>query len=105
MGKTYSHPLLILVVDTPTNHPGITRVGVIASRSIGEAVQRNRIRRRIKACLQSVYSTLPSGSDLLFLARKPIATASFIDIQSAVQILLVKAGLEPNDGSTSFTHL
>jgi len=90
-GKSYAHPLLVLLVlanDLPSD-----RFGVIASRSIGNAVQRNRAKRRLRAALEPLYRHTPPGFDLIFLARKPLLQATYPELQAAVQQLLSRAGL------------
>ena len=66
-GKAFVHPKLVLYVMK--NRLGHTRVGITATKKIGNAVHRNRARRVIRAAL---YQTLPydvGGLDLVFVAR------------------------------------
>jgi ribonuclease P protein component len=90
-GKSYAHPLIVFILAPNTLEQ--VRVGVVAGRSLGTAVQRNRAKRRLRACLEPLIACLPGGWDLIFLARKPMDQAEFTDICSAVQLLLKRAGL------------
>lgn len=90
-GKSYPHPLLVLIVYR-TSQPKV-RVGVAAGRSVGGAVQRNRAKRRIRACIDGLLPRLTPGWDLVLLARKPMSAARYSDIQAAIHLLLSKAGL------------
>jgi ribonuclease P protein component len=71
----------------------ISRIGIIAGRSIGNAVRRNRAKRRIREVIRSILSIILPGWDIILLARKPIIDASFKEISSAVFTLLERADL------------
>lgn len=81
----------MLVVDP--NPEGGLRIGVSAGRSVGNAVLRNRAKRRLRAAMDGLLPTLEPGKDLILLARSAIATASFAEIQSALVRLMARAGL------------
>ncbi|WP_075074353.1 ribonuclease P protein component [Longilinea arvoryzae] len=91
IGKSYAHPLVVLVVDP--NPEGGLRIGVSAGRTVGNAVLRNRAKRRLRAAIDGLLPTLKPGKDLIFLARSAISTASYIEIQAASKKLLERAGL------------
>jgi ribonuclease P protein component len=48
------------------------RLGITASRKIGNAVQRNRARRLIREAFRAVFSELPSGLDIVVIVRRPL---------------------------------
>jgi ribonuclease P protein component len=91
IGKSYAHPLVVFIA-APNNLDQV-RVGVVAGRSVGSAVQRNRAKRRLRACLEPQINCLSGGWDLIFLARKSMDQAGFAEICKAVQLLLKRAGL------------
>ena len=91
IGKSYAHPLVVFIAAP--NEMQQARVGVVAGRAVGMAVQRNRAKRRLRACIDQWLPSLPSGWDLIFLARKPMDQAGFSEICAAVQLLLKRAGL------------
>jgi len=90
-GKSYAHPLVVLVVHP--NQLQATRFGVTSGRSLGGAVQRNRAKRRLRAAQQLYLGQLPSGWDLIWVAREPLLRAPFVELQSAMTGLLKRAGL------------
>jgi ribonuclease P protein component len=90
-GKSYAHPLIVLIVQP--NQLDHSRVGVAASRAVGNAVQRNRAKRRLRETARMVLPGLPSGWDLILLARRDVNQASFSTLQAALSSLLQRAGL------------
>lgn len=90
-GKSYAHPLVVLV--TAPNETEDLRIGVTASQAVGGAVERNRAKRRLKACLDALIPGITPGWDLVVIARQPIVTAEFLKIQNGLARLLKQAGL------------
>lgn len=91
LGKSYAHPLVVLVALR--NETGDLHIGVTASRTVGHAVERNRVRRRLKACFDEFLSNIRPGWDLVAVARQPIVQAEYSAIRSGIARLLEQAGL------------
>ncbi len=66
-GKVYTNPALVSYVTK--NRAGICRMGITTSKKIGNAVERNRSRRVIRAAFRAVEPQLSSGWDIVFVAR------------------------------------
>ena len=103
-GKSFANPLLILIKQPNPN--GTIQIGITAGKAVGNAVLRNRAKRRIRASLNSFLSNLQPGWDLVFLARKPISNATYLELMEAEKQLLNRAGIfreenEVNHGSPS----
>jgi ribonuclease P protein component len=49
--------------------PAPARLGIVTSRKIGGAVQRNRVRRLCRECFRQWPDLLPAGVDLVVIAR------------------------------------
>lgn len=62
---------------------GETRVAVVASRSVGPAVTRNRVKRRLRAALRSVQ--LPENEHIAVLAGPGCVDASFDGLVSRLE--------------------
>ncbi len=90
-GKSYAHPLVVLVALP--NELEKTRLAVAAGRSIGGAVERNRAKRLLREAIRPNLSLISPGWDCLFLARRPILAAPFQNIKSAAIDLLHQAPL------------
>lgn len=98
VGKSYAHPLLVLVVASapapqPKSSPSPSQVAIITSRRIGFAVQRNHVKRRIRACWDKTLPNLPDGWHLVVLARQPIVRADYAEIEKALKSVIKRAGL------------
>jgi ribonuclease P protein component len=94
-GKSYAHPLMVLVA-LPNPEAGV-RIGVTAGRSVGNAVQRNRAKRILRSAVQPVLAELPPGWDIVLIARQPLVHAAFHQAQDALAALMQRAKLL-NDG-------
>ena len=90
-GRSWSHPLLVLVAHP--NELAFTRIGVIASRRLGQAVTRNRAKRLLREAGRHLYPRLAPGWDLLFIARPDIVGAAEGEVQKAARFLAEQAGL------------
>ena len=98
-GKSFAHPLVVLVKSPSTeNRP---RIGISTSRSVGNAVQRNRAKRLLRESIRPLIPLLSPGWDLVLIARSRLVTAGFQDVQIAVDGLLRRAGLKVSDGEQS----
>ena len=54
---------------TPTNASGCARLGIVVTRKIGNAVQRNRIKRLCRECFREWPDLVPDGIELVVIAR------------------------------------
>jgi len=90
-GKSYAHPLLVLIALP--NQKDITRIGVTAGRSVGNAVQRNRAKRLIRAAIQPYLGVVFPGWDFVLIARHKLNTADFRQTQESLNTLLERAEL------------
>ena len=69
-GRVASTPALVAIVSRRPAGPA--RIGVAAGRKIGQAVQRNRAKRLLRAGIRPLYPSISGGWDVLLMARPPI---------------------------------
>lgn len=91
VGKSIYHSLLVLVYTR--NEGQQTRVAVVASKTIGNAVVRNKIKRRLKSCLDQLWQNINQQWDLVFYSRAAIVDANITELYSAIEYLLLEAGV------------
>jgi len=75
------------------NEVGLPRVGIAAGRVIGSAVDRNRVKRRLRACIALRLPKMAKGWDVLFIGRPPLLKASYGQLQAAIDDVLQQSGL------------
>jgi len=90
-GKSRHHKFV--VIGFIPNTLEYSRVAFVASKAVGNAVTRNLVKRRMKACVANLWSSVKPGWDLVFYARTAGAKASYNDLQEAISTLLSKADL------------
>lgn len=90
-GRAFRHPLLTLSV-APNGLPN-NRYGFIVTRRVGNAIRRNRVRRRIREAVRAAHPGLSAGYDLVWVARNECVKATYNEIGDAVEALLRRARL------------
>jgi ribonuclease P protein component len=66
------------VADAPAAEAARPRVGFTVTKKVGDAVERNRIRRRLKEALRRAGAVAPSpGHDYVVMARREALTRPF----------------------------
>ena len=88
-GKSYAHPLVVLIVQTH-EQPRV-KVGVAAGRTVGTAVHRNRAKRLLREAMRTLIPGIASNLDLVLIARPGLATATLEDARKALFNLLQRA--------------
>lgn len=80
-----------IAVYSKKNNMKINRMGITATRKIGNSVMRNRARRVIKEAYRLLEEDLPRGYDYVIVARKKSVYAKMQDIQtSLISIFCIK---------------
>ena len=90
-GSVRSTRLLVLR-SLRTDRPE-TRIGLSTPRSLGGAVQRNLVRRRLRELIRERIEDVGAGWDLLLIARPEAGAASYAELREAVRSLLEKSGM------------
>jgi ribonuclease P protein component len=89
-------PLLgIRFVARETTVPAL-RIGIAASKKIGGAVVRNRIRRRLKVIARDLAPAVKPGTDLLIGVRAAASVASSAQLRAALTDCLRRGKLFAN---------
>ena len=85
-------PHFILLSSPPkTTH---TRLGVTVSRRVGNAVERNRVKRRVREFFRLHRNKLQPAADLVVIARTGAQELSFQDVAKELAVAL---GIDADD--------
>ena len=99
--KALSRGLVIQAVD---NSSSVWRVGLTASKKIGNAVIRNRARRRMRALANIYLAPLAQpGVDYVLIARHDTVTADWQDMAKGLQKAIRYLHRSINQGGTKQT--
>lgn len=93
-GKSSAKPQL--VVYALKNRLGVCRIGITTSKKIGNAVERNRSRRIIRAAFQSVikdFDTEGKSYDFVFVARTKTKYLKSTHIEKAMRDCFKELGV------------
>jgi ribonuclease P protein component len=83
--------LLLMVHPSESEN---SRVGLTVSRKVGNAVVRNRVRRRLRELIRAKPELFISGQDYVFIARARAATAGSSTLHKEVEWLLNQVSLQ-----------
>jgi ribonuclease P protein component len=97
-GRSYVNAVLALYAAS--NQDGGLRIGFSVGKRLGKAVERNRIKRRLRESCRALIPQIASGHDLIFVARAALKDADYPTIAEGVKSLLMRAGLLLSDDSS-----
>jgi ribonuclease P protein component len=80
----------LLVVHSLANQLGHPRVGFTVSTKVGGAVQRNRVRRRLREAARPLIVGSKEAVDLVVVARPEAAVATFAELAAELRELTGK---------------
>ena len=89
-GKRYTAPSITLLVQQRAQHDLDGRVAFIAGKKLGNAVWRNRAKRRLRAVCRDAGGPW-QGYDVVFLARYSTTRDSYSKVLQACKKLLSKS--------------
>lgn len=91
VGVTQRHRLLVLSFSQ--NELSHNRYGFVVGKRLGNAVIRNRTRRRLREVVRVLDPQLKPGHDVVFIARQPLAEQPFETVARTVYELFQRAEL------------
>jgi ribonuclease P protein component len=83
-----SHAIAGAPVNETHGPSPVSRFGISVKKTVGGAVVRNRIRRRIREILRRNRMEIPSGWDIVIHPRSSVARAPFAPLEAELVSLL-----------------
>ena len=77
---TTSHFVFLLYARSETDAPA--RLGIVASRKVGNAVVRNRAKRLVREAFRSSRDLFSPGTDVVVIVRRPLEESKLADVVS-----------------------
>ena len=92
-GRRSGGPTVVvhLLVPTGGGLPQRPRAGFVVSKAVGNAVVRNRTKRRLRAAVASQLAGIPMGIDVVVRAQPAASNATFHELTAALVPLLQRA--------------
>ena len=81
---------VIVHIDSDDSRADAPRVCVIVSKSVGNAVERNLVRRRLRESMRSFIECLPIGTDVVVRARASAGQSSYASLNGEVGAIIKK---------------
>ena len=75
------------------NHRPVSRLGITTGVKLGNAVKRNRVRRRIRELYRTNEQNILSGYDIVVVARTRAIFAKYSDLEQSFRKLMKKLEL------------
>jgi len=69
------------VLFAAAGEEGVRRLGVTATKKLGNAVKRNQARRLVREAFRRIRTQMPVGYDYVVVARQTIFTSSSAELQ------------------------
>jgi ribonuclease P protein component len=85
------------------SEPATARVGLTVGKVLGNAHQRNRIKRRLRDVLRRHVEMLPAGCDLVLHPHRSVLTMEFSKLEAEVMRILTQANAELGRMATNST--
>lgn len=90
-GISFQSPALVLYVLK--NRAGICRIGITTSKKIGNAVERNRCRRVIRAAYRKLEPKIIGNYDFVFVARGKTKYVKSTELEKTMNDFFIEAGV------------
>lgn len=89
--KQFSASMTYFVAMQPESQADSpARVGLTAGKVMGGAVERNRIKRRMRETVRKHVSLLPAGVDVVLHPRKSVMTMDFAVLEREVGVVFAR---------------
>lgn len=95
--KHHVRNFLVFVGERESGSP--SRLGITVTRKIGNAVTRNRIKRLVREVFRRNRLRLPSGLDLVWVAKQQAAGVEYADVVADFEALIDRSLVSQRRGA------
>lgn len=81
----------LVVTCLPSKYPTL-KVGFVVGKKVGKAVQRNKVKRRLREAFRLLIPRLDDHTSYVVVARAPAAKANYHALADSLQGLLARQG-------------
>jgi len=74
LGRRIPTRHFVLIISSAANPTDLPRMGITASRRVGNSVRRSRLKRIVRAAFQQLDGFLPPGFNLVVICKKDAET-------------------------------
>ena len=85
-----SHTLVLHLAEAPEGAVLPAKVGFVVSKQVGNAVVRNRVKRRLRHAVREDLARVPASSLLVVRAKAEAAGATFAELRSDLERCLAR---------------
>jgi ribonuclease P protein component len=79
-------------------NPGPPRIGYTVTKKVGNAVERNRIRRRLRAAVRAASEAARTDLDYVLIGRRGALSQDFSELTGDIRAGLQRASTAPSAG-------
>lgn len=91
---------VIVAAPRPAGPDGASRIGIVAGKRVGDAVTRNRAKRRVRERVRVRYGQLLSGWDIVIIVRSSLQDIDTAALDDALWSLFDRLNLVRLNGVT-----
>jgi ribonuclease P protein component len=82
--------MLVVHLGVTPGDAGVARAGLVVGKAVGNAVQRNRVKRRLRHLLRERVDRLPADAALVVRALPPSGKATSGELGAALDTALTR---------------
>ena len=86
LGKSYWNRNLVLYINK--NKLDYTRIGFTVTKKIGNAVTRNKVRRKMKEICRLNFEKIQPGYDLIFISKQNVVSMEYSELEKSILHIL-----------------
>lgn len=96
--KHHSKHFLVIVLERGDDGP--PRIGITVTKKIGNAPERNRVKRLVREVFRRERARFPAGCDVVFIARDGAPALGYEDVLAEIPTRWALRGRSRNDART-----